>query len=76
MKYNAQYHLLGVGNLQQGASLPVEAFLDINNELRHKNQLNVEQGSRLLGNFLLPTVNSKSYISKCHKINGTKLHNR
>lgn len=37
MKYNAQYHLLGVDNLQQGASLPVEAFLDINNELRHKN---------------------------------------
>lgn len=37
MKYYAQYHLLGVGNLQQGASLPVEAFLDINNELRRKN---------------------------------------
>lgn len=37
MKYCAQYHVLGVGNLQQGASLPVEAFLDINKELRRKN---------------------------------------
>lgn len=36
MKYSAQYHVLGVGNLQQGTSLPVEAFLDINNELRRK----------------------------------------
>lgn len=45
-----------IGHLQWGISQPIEAYLDINIMLRHKDWLSVEQGIHSIRNFLLPTV--------------------